>query len=89
MDIMILEGLKEFGVTSGAVLIIYLIVKVLFLSNKLNALESSFVKHVARHENWEKKICEKVEAIYNRLNPMGEMLGEIKGYMRGKDDKGK
>jgi len=45
-------------------------------------------KHIEHHSDLEKGLIGEVKQIYERLNPAIDILNELKGYMRGKNDKG-
>jgi len=56
-------------------------------NQKIDVLEVSMRDHIASHDELGKNLEGKIEKVEERLYDINEALSEIKGYMRGKDDK--
>jgi len=77
----IIEQLGVPGIISG---LFYLVLK-----RELEHLKESLSKHINRHEAYEKGVCAKIDDVYKRLNPIGDSVNRILGYMEAKNDKSK
>jgi len=49
--------------------------------------EEMFGKHIARHNEWEKSLCGKIDKLYDRINPLCDSINKIQGYLEGKNVK--
>jgi hypothetical protein len=94
------EVLAQLGIPSGVAGLLYLIVnkeashrkedrdaKMNAQDEKIKSLESNLDRHVAKHDDWEKTISGKTTQIYERLNPIGESVKKIEGYLEGMSGK--
>jgi uncharacterized membrane-anchored protein YhcB (DUF1043 family) len=59
------------------------------LKDYIENVEQGLSKHISRHVEYEKNICMKIDKIYERLNPMGDSVGRILGFMEAQNAKGK
>jgi uncharacterized membrane-anchored protein YhcB (DUF1043 family) len=59
------------------------------LKDYIENVEQGLSKHISRHVEYEKNICAKIDKIYERLNPMGDSVGRILGFMEAQNAKGK
>jgi len=59
------------------------------LKDYMANVEQSLLKHISRHVEFEKSICAKIDRIYERLNPLGDSVSKILGYMEAQNGKGK
>jgi chromosome segregation ATPase len=58
------------------------------LEQKIDGVDSSFGKHVQGHVNFEKEIMSKMDAFYDRLNPIAENVAKIQGFLEAQQSKG-
>jgi len=79
METLIPELLKELGIPGIIAGLIYLILK-----REIEHLKESFLKHINKHETYEKGVCGKIDKIYDRLNPISDAVKKIEGYMEAK-----
>jgi chromosome segregation ATPase len=57
------------------------------LNRKIESLEKTIEKSKEKHDEWEKRVCDKIDSsvksLYERFNPMIDILNTLKGYMEG------
>jgi len=82
MEAMIPEIIEQFGISAIPALIVFLI-----LYSQIRTLERSFAKHVEHHKDFEDKLLNKCDKIYDRLNPLNDLVNRIWGKMEAKNDK--
>jgi len=90
------DMLIQMGIPSGVAGLIYLIVnrdashrkedrdaRMNAQDEKIKSLENNLEKHISKHDDWEKTISSKTSQIYEHLNPIGEGVKKIEGYLEG------
>jgi len=101
MESIIIGMLEQLGISGVVAGLLYLVVsreachrkekrdaQIDELKQENKEMRESLKEHVLKHDDIDKSSNEKISRIYERLNLMSDSLSEIKGYMRGKNDKG-
>jgi len=56
---------------------------------EISGVDKRLDNHLNKHEEWEKNLYQKIDRIYDRINPMADNMSKILGYMEAAHDKSK
>ncbi len=91
MEEFFINMISSHGVAGIMVASVFIAVKFIVKSgdHKIMKLENEFNKHLMTHNDLEKSICDKIDKLYERLNPMCDSVNRIQGYLEAKNVKNK
>jgi molecular chaperone GrpE (heat shock protein) len=57
------------------------------LSQSISSLKDDLIKHKSHHVDFEKNMFDKIDKVYERLNPIGDSVYKIQGYMEAQQSR--